>query len=159
MAKSSKGAQEKKGPATISNRRATYEYEVIDTYEAGLALAGAEVKSLFLGRASLSDAYCRIVNGELWLFNADIEPYSHSSIYTPDRRRDRKLLLHRREIAVLMRKAQEKGLAIIPLKIYFSKRWAKVSIATARGKKTFDKRETLKEKEQKRELDRTLKGD
>lgn len=145
------GQQEKRGPATINNRRAGHEYEFLDHWEAGLVLAGSEVKSLFAGKANMTDAYCRIVNGEAWLFNLDIEPYSHASSYKPERRRDRKLLLNRSEIRILQRKSEEKGLSIIPTKIYFSNRRAKVDIALGRGKKTFDKRESLKEKDQKRD--------
>lgn len=145
------GSSEKSGPATINNRRAGHEYEFLDHWEAGLVLAGSEVKSVFAGRANMTDAYCRIVNGEAWIFNLDIEPYSHSSSYKPERRRDRKLLLNRAEIRILQRKSEEKGLAIVPTRIYFSGRRAKVDIALARGKKTFDKREALKEKDQKRD--------
>lgn len=158
MAKAGKGPQSKIGPASISNRRAGHDYEFLDTYEAGLVLQGSEVKSLYAGRANLTDAYVRLVNGEAWVLNLDIEPYGHTSAYRPERRRDRKLLLHKKEIELLKRKAEEKGLALIPTGIYFKNRRAKISVAIARGKKTYDKRETLKDKAQQRELDRELKG-
>ena len=142
------------GPATISNRRAGYEYLLTDEYEAGLVLTGSEVKSLFLGRAHLTDAFCRVLNDEIWLMNADIEPYDKASHFGHDRRRDRKLLLHRKEIEQLRRKTLEKGLSLIPLKIYFKKGKAKVLIALGQGKKLFDKRETIKDKDVQRQMDR-----
>jgi len=156
MAKNTSKTKEKIGPATIVNRRAAHEYEFLDTYEAGMVLVGSEVKSIFLGRASLTDAYCRISNNELFLFNADIEPYANARHYVHERRRDRKLLLHRREITQIYRKVDEKGLALIPYKIYFKGGKAKIEIAVARGKKTYDKRETLKSREMQRDLEREL---
>lgn len=153
MAKA-KSKEEPKGPATIQNRKASYEYEFVDTFEAGIVLVGSEVKSLFAGKANLTDAYCQVVKGELWIFNLDIEPYSHSSHYRQERRRDRKLLMHRREIDQLERKFMEKGLALIPYKVYFKGGKAKVGIALGRGKKQYDKRESIKEKDQRRDMDR-----
>lgn len=151
MAKKKSESLKNKGPATIQNRRARHDYELVETHEAGLVLAGSEVKSLYLGRASLADAFCHVSNGELWLVNMDIEPYTHASHFQHDRRRDRKLLMHRSEIANLQRKTDAKGFALIPTKVYFNqKRKAKVEIALARGKKQHDKRETIKEKDQAR---------
>lgn len=154
MAKKAKGAEKDAGPATIQNRRARYDYEIMDTWEAGVALVGSEVKSVYLGRVNLTDAFCRILNSEAWLISADIEPYDKAAHFAPDRRRDRKLLLHRREIDVLERKSQEKGFAILPLKVYFKNGKVKVEIGLGRGKRQYDKREQLAEKESRREQER-----
>lgn len=153
MAKKSK-AEPPPGPATINNRKARYDYEILQSWEAGIALVGSEVKSVFLGRVNLTDAYCRILGGEAWLINADVEPYDKAVFFAPNRRRDRKLLLHRREIDLLERKAQEKGLAIIPLKVYFKNGKVKVEIGLGRGKREYDKREQIAEKESRREKER-----
>lgn len=154
MAKA-KSKVEQKGPATIHNRKASFEYEFVDTYEAGVVLVGSEVKSIFLGKANLTDAYCQVVGRELWLFNFDIEPYSHTVHFAQARRRERKLLMHRKEIDTIARKTQEKGLALIPFRVYFKGGKVKVEIALARGKKQYDKRDSIKEKDQRREMDRT----
>jgi SsrA-binding protein len=147
--------KEPRGPATIENRKARHDFEALDTHEAGLVLVGSEVKSLFLGRASLVDAYCQIKDGELWLLNMDIEPYEKTAHFHHERRRARKLLMHRREIDLLRRKGQERGLALIPLKIYFNEKGrAKALIAVARGRKQYDKREAIKSRETARELAR-----
>ncbi len=153
MAKS-KNKQEAPGPKTIQNRKARFEYEILAEYEAGLVLVGSEVKSLYNGRANLTDGYCKVVNDELWLVHLDIEPYTHSSNFQLERRRDRKLLLHKREIEVIDRKSLEKGYSIVPLEIYFSHGKAKVKIALARGKALYDKRESLMKKDTQREMDR-----
>lgn len=145
---------ENKGPATIQNRRASHDYIFEETVEAGIVLVGSEVKSLYRGRANLTDAYCRVTKAELWLHSLDIEPYEFATHFAHDRRRDRKLLMHRREIDQLKRKSEEKGLALIPYKIYFTRGKAKVAIALARGKKQHDKRESLKEKDERRALRR-----
>lgn len=153
----SKGASknEKKSPGTILNRKASYDYEFVDTYEAGIALVGTEVKSLFLGKGNLVDSYCQVKDNEMWLFHMDIEPYEKSSHFSHERRRNRKLLLHRREIDVIKRKSQEKGFALVPIKVYFNEKGrVKVQFALARGKREFDKRETIKKKETQRELQR-----
>lgn len=155
MAKNPKN-KEKTGPATITNRRAAHDYLFEDTVEAGIVLAGSEVKSIFKGRANLTDAYCVIRNEELWLINADVEPYSHASHFAHDRRRDRKLLMHKREILQLNRRVMEKGFSLIATKLYFNRGKVKVSVSLARGKKQHDKRETLKEKDTRRELARAL---
>lgn len=149
---------ENRGPATIQNRRATYDYEILDTYEAGIALVGSEVKSLYQGRANLTDSYVQILNGEAWLMQADIEPYAFTTAFAPDRRRTRKLLLHRKEIDLINRRAQEKGLALIPLRIYFKNGRAKVAIGIGRGKREYDKRDSIMAKETRREEDRARKG-
>lgn len=145
----------KKVPAKISNRRAKYNYEFLYTYEAGIVLQGSEVKSVFLGRVNMVDAYCDIVENELWLKNLDIEPYENqAAAFAPDRRRDRKLLMHRKEINMIARRHNEKGLAIIAYKMYFKGGKVKVEIALARGKKQYDKRQTIKDKDQRRDLQR-----
>lgn len=142
------------GPPTIRNRRAGFDYELLDRFEAGLALAGAEVKSIWLGRASLTDGFCTVKEGELWLVNSDVEPYEHATHFQPERRRDRKLLLHRREIEIIARRSQEKGLTIIPTRLYFRNGKVKAEIALARGKKSYDKREQIAAKETRRESER-----
>lgn len=139
-------------PASVMNRRARFDYEFVSTYEAGIVLVGAEVKNVFAGKVNMSDAYCKVENGELWLVNLDIEPYKHATSAVPDRRRDRKLLLHRREIDVISRKSFEKGLTIVPYRIYFKNGKAKVEIALARGKRQYDKRRSIKEKDERREM-------
>lgn len=140
----------------IQNRRARFDYEILRSFEAGMVLAGSEVKSIFLGRANLSDAYCRIVNGEVFLLNFDIEPYEHASYLGHERRRDRKLLLHRREIGEMFKDSEEKGYALVPLKVYFSHGKAKVEIGVGRGKKQYDKREAIAGREAKRSMERDL---
>lgn len=145
-------------PATILNRKARYDYEILQTWEAGMVLVGSEVKSLYLGRANLTDAYCQVQGGELWLIGLDIEPYDKAVHFAHERRRNRKLLLHRKEIELVGRRATAKGLAIVPLKIYFSNGKAKVEIALARGKRQYDKREKIAAKETRREAERSLGG-
>ncbi|HRJ26193.1 MAG TPA: SsrA-binding protein SmpB [Fimbriimonadaceae bacterium] len=154
MGKKSNSSPEKTGPATVLNRRARFDYEILETLEVGLVLVGSEVKSIYQGRANLTDAYCVVRQDELWLINADVEPYEKASHYLQERRRDRKLLAHRKEITLLTRKSQEKGLAILPLKLYFSRGKVKVEIGLGRGKKQYDKRESIAKKETQRELDR-----
>jgi SsrA-binding protein len=154
MAKKKTPSGDDKSPRTIVNRRARYDYEFLATHEAGVALAGSEVKSVFLGKVNMTDAYCRIQNGEIWLVNLDIEPYAHAAHFQPERRRERKLLMHRKEIDLLERKSQEKGLALIPSAIYFKNGRVKVEIALARGKRQYDKREQIAKDEQRREAER-----
>jgi SsrA-binding protein len=147
--------KESRSPATIENRKARHDYEVIETHEAGIVLVGTEVKSLYLGRANLVDAYCQVSDHEMWLYNMDIEPYEKSVHFQHERRRARKLLMHRREIDLIRRKGQEKGLALVPLKVYFNEKGrAKALVAIARGKKQYDKREAIKSRETRRELER-----
>lgn len=155
-----KQADKKAGaaPASIQNRKARYEYAIEDTYEAGIALQGSEVKSIYQGRAHLVDAYCRVNKGEMWIFNLDVEPYEKSSVFAHERRRDRKLLLHRREINVLDRKSMEKGLTIVPLSIYFKNGRVKLEIGLARGKANYDKRDKIASDDARREVDRLRKG-
>ncbi len=141
------------------NRKAFHDYEILERFEAGMVLVGTEVKSLREGRANLKDSYAKIKNSEVFLHGLHISPYSHASYENHDPERIRKLLLHTYEIKKLLGKTQERGLALIPLKIYFSKGKAKIELALARGKKVYDKRESLKKKEEARERDRMKKKD
>lgn len=139
------------------NRRARFEYHIDESVEAGLVLTGSEVKSLRAGKAQLKDSYGRLFKGELWLFNAHISEYDPSAQFGHEPTRSRKLLLHRREIDRLTGKMKEKGLTLIPLRIYFKNGRAKVELGLARGKKLHDKRDSIKERETKREMDRAMK--
>ncbi len=149
---------EKKSDTTVAtNRKAYHDYFIEDSFEAGLVLQGTEVKSLRLGLANLTDSYAIVKNNEVFLFNANISPYPFGNIMNHEPLRTRKLLLHRDEIRKLVGKMTQKGFTLIPLKIYFTRGKAKVQIGLAKGKKAFDKRETIKEKESKREVERTVK--
>lgn len=155
MAKKKAQSKASEAPRSIQNRRARYDYELVETYEAGIVLVGSEVKSVFLGRANLADAYCLIKSGELFLINLDIELYDHASSFQPERRRDRKLLMHAREIATLNRKSLEKGFTIIPTRMYFSSKGrVKVEVALARGKSSYDKRDKIAKDDSRREIER-----
>jgi SsrA-binding protein len=140
------------------NKKARHNYSIEDTYEAGIALMGTEVKSLREGRANLGDSYGKIKNGEVFLVDAHISPYSHANRFNHDPLRTRKLLLHKKEIRRLIGKVQEKGFTLIPLRLYFSDGKAKVELALGKGKKLFDKRETLKRKTMERDMERGRKG-
>jgi SsrA-binding protein len=140
------------------NRRGRYDYEILDTVEAGIALLGPEVKSLRAGKASLSDAYAVVRRGEVFLVNAHISPYAQAGRENPDPRRERKLLLHRAEIARLQGKVAERGLTLVPLSLYFKDGRAKVELALARGKRRYDKREAIRKREEDRELRRIARG-
>ena len=143
---------------SILNKRATFDYELLDTYTAGLVLVGTEIKSLRLGKASLVDAYCYFHNGELWLKNANISEYFYGSYNNHAARRDRKLLLSRKELRRLQDYVQTPGVTIIPTKIFINDRGlAKIIIAPARWKKLYDKRASLREKDDRREMDRAMK--
>ncbi len=134
---------QKAGRAVASNRRAYYDYEILDRYEAGLVLTGTEIKSIRAGRVDLGDAYARPQSGELWLQNAYIAPYDPASIFNHDPRRPRKLLLHRDEINRLSGTVAEKGLTIVALRLYIKGHVAKVELGLARGKRQYDKRQTI----------------
>jgi SsrA-binding protein len=140
------------------NRKAWHNYLIEDKYEAGIALLGTEVKSLREGRANLGDSYGKIKNGEVFLVDAHISPYSFGNRLNHDPLRTRKLLLRRKEIRRLIGKVQEKGFTLIPLRLYFSNGKAKVELGLAKGKKLFDKRETLKRKTMERDMERGRKG-
>lgn len=129
----------------------------METYEAGLVLKGTEVKSLRAGKANLQDSFARIENSELILYNMHISPYEQGNRFNHEPKRPRKLLMHKREIMRLLGKTQEKGLTLIPLKVYFRGGWAKVELALARGKKVYDKREAIKAREARREMERVMK--
>lgn len=152
-----KGAEKKnEGPRSIQNRRARFDYHIEDTLEAGIELVGSEVKSIFLGRANLTDAYCKVIKGQMFLINLDVDPYDKGvAAYLPDRRRDRKLLLHRKEINTLERKAQEKGFSLLPLSMYFNARGkVKLQIGLGKGKALYDKRDKIAKDDERREMDR-----
>ncbi len=140
------------------NRRARFDFEILDTVEAGLVLQGPEVKSLRAGKANLSDAYATIRSGEAYLVNAHISPYKEAGRENADPRRERKLLLHRAEIQRWKGKVAERGLTLVPLELYFKDGRAKVEIGLARGKRKGDKRQAIREREVKREMDRALRG-
>ena len=139
------------------NRKARHDYFIEDEFEAGMVLQGTEVKSLRLGRVNLKDSYARIANGEVFVHQMHISPYPFAYYDNHDPLRPRKLLLHAHEIKRLYGKVNEKGLSLIPLKVYFQKGKAKITLALARGKRKYDKRETLRERDDKRELDRARK--
>ncbi len=140
------------------NKKARHNYFIEDTYEAGLSLLGTEVKSLREGRANIGDSYAKIKNGEVFLVDVHISPYSFGNRFNHDPLRPRKLLLHKREIRRLIGKVQEKGFSLIPLRLYFSNGKAKVALGLGKGKKLFDKRETLKRKTMERDMERGRKG-
>ncbi|MBO8167110.1 MAG: SsrA-binding protein SmpB [Kosmotoga sp.] len=140
-----------------TNKKARFQYHLLETFEAGIQLLGTEVKSLRQGSASLAEAFCKFENGELYLINANISQYSHGSHWNHDPLRKRKLLLHRKELLKIHQKAKEKGLTIIPTKIYFNERGiAKVEIALAKGKRLYDKREDIAKRDMERRLKRKL---
>jgi len=140
------------------NRRARHEYFILETVEAGIALAGTEVKSLRAGRANLQDAYAQVQGTRVILYNAHISPYEFGNRFNHDPLRPRQLLLHRDEILRLGQKVRERGLTLVPLRIYFRRGKAKVELALARGKHAYDKREAIAERDRRRELDQRLAG-
>jgi len=140
------------------NKKAWHNYFIEDKYEAGISLLGTEVKSLREGRANLGDSYGKIKDGEIFLVDAHISPYTHGNRFNSDPLRTRKLLLHKKEIRRLIGKIQEKGFTLIPLRLYFSNGKAKVEMGLAKGKKLFDKRETIKRKTMERDMERGRKG-
>lgn len=141
------------------NRRALHDYEILETYEAGIELTGTEVRSLRENHCQLTDCFALIRDGQVWLNNVHIPPYANGSIFNPDPDRKRRLLLHKKQIRYLDAKAAEKGLAIVPLKMYFNADGrVKVELALARGKKLYDKRASMRERDVKREIDRAMKA-
>ena len=146
--------QGSEAPKSIQNRRARYDYNILESHEAGVSLLGSEVKSLYLGKGHLTDAFCRVLDGELFLINADIEPYEKANVFQHERRRDRKLLMHRKEINTLERKSLEKGLALIPLALYFKNGRVKVEVGLGRGKALYDKRDKIAHDDERREVER-----
>ena len=139
------------------NRRARFEFHIEETLEAGLVLLGSEIKALREGKANLKDSFGRIEGSEAWLWNAHISPYGPASQFGHEPTRTRKMLLHREEIARLAGKVKERGLTLVPLRLYFKNGRAKVQLALARGKKQHDKRDAIREREVRREMDRAMK--
>ena len=157
-AKKAKTDEEKDDNQLIAdNRKAFHDYHILETFEAGIALLGTEVKGIREGQANLRDAYARVDKGEVWLFNVHINPYSHRGYVDHDPRRKRRLLLHRYEIRKLIGKTVEKGLTLVPTRLYFKNGKVKVSIGLARGKQDHDKRETLRRREVDRETRAAVK--
>ncbi len=163
MAKSGKSKssarEESSGVKVVArNRRARFEFDLIEKVEAGIVLTGTEVKSLRNGKASLEESYAGIERDEVWLYGCDIPEYTQANRMNHKPKRPRKLLLHRREIDKLRAKASEKGLTLVPLQIYFKNGIAKVEISVAKGRKLYDKRDALKKQDARRDMDRALRG-
>ena len=153
-----KKGKRKAAPSDVAtNRQASFRFNLLDRLEAGIVLTGTEVKSLRDGKAQLKDAYASVDDGELWLHNMHIPPYLPANRFNHDPERPRKLLLHRREIERMVERVKEKGLTIVPTRVYFSGRRAKVEIALAKGKDRFDKREAIRDREMKRDVQRELR--
>ena len=152
MARKGTSTNGKRGSSTVTvNRRARYDYDILDTVEAGLVLEGTEIKSIRGHKVSLSDSYARPVDGQMWLHNLHIDEYAPASRYNHDPKRPRKLLLHRAQIDDLSRQIEQRGLTLVPTRLYIRNHVAKVELALARGKKRFDKRRALIERERERE--------
>lgn len=148
----------RKSPVQIKNKKASFEYYFVDTYTAGIVLTGTEIKSIRQGKASLVDSFCYVNNGEIWVKGMNISPYFYGSYANHEAKRDRKLLLTKREIYKLQEATKAVGFTIVPILVFIDgKGRAKVDIALARGKKEYDKRQTLKEKEDRCEMDRAIK--
>lgn len=152
-------AKEKQSRLIASNRKAYHDYHVLETFRAGIVLTGTEIKSIRAGKVSLTDGFGRLEQGELFLYGLHINPYDKGTHYNHAPDRTRKLLLTRAEIRKLIGKTKETGLTLIPLKLYFDRCWVKVELGLCKGKKLYDKRETLKSRESKREIERTMKRD
>lgn len=142
----------------IKNKKAYFHYEILETYEAGLVLLGSEIKSIRNGKASIQEGYARSYQDEFYIYNMDISPYKYANIQNHEPKRPRKLLLRKREIKRLLGKTQEKGLTLVPLRLYLKNGFAKLELGLARGKKIHDKRAALKRKETQREIARVLKS-
>ena len=145
------------GKLIANNKKAYHDYFILDTYEAGIALAGTEVKSLRMGKCSIKESFIRIENGEIFIYGMHISPYEKGNIFNKDPLRVRKGLLHKSEMNKLLGKIKEKGMAIVPLRVYFSGSLVKVEIGLAKGKKLYDKRDDIAKKDQKREAERDFK--
>ncbi len=150
--------REKAQRLIADNRKAFHDYHVLDTWEAGVALLGTEVKAIREGSVNLRDSYARLENGEVWLMNLHISPYSHTGYAHHDERRQRKLLLHRHEIQKLMGRVIERGLTLVPLRMYLNKGRVKVALALVKGKQAHDKRETIRRREVDRETRAAIKA-
>jgi SsrA-binding protein len=150
--------KKKPTPINIKNRKASFDYEFVDTYTAGIVLTGTEIKSIRLGKASLVDTYCYFINGELWVKNMHITQYSYGSYNNHVERRERKLLLNKKELRNLEADSKSPGFTIVPVRLFINEKGlAKLAIALAKGKKEYDKRQSLKDKEDRREMDRAMK--
>lgn len=148
----------KPASVNIKNKRATFDYELLDTYTAGIVLTGTEIKSIRQGKAGLADTYCYFMRGELWVKGMHVAEYFYGSYNNHESRRDRKLLLNRKELAKLERATKESGFTIVPVRLFINEKGlAKLVIALAKGKKQYDKRQSLKEKDDRREMDRMFK--
>ncbi|MEG2150459.1 MAG: SsrA-binding protein [Bacteroidaceae bacterium] len=148
----------KQAPVNIKNKRATFDYELVDTFTAGIVLTGTEIKSIRMGKASLVDTFCFFARQELWVKNMHIAEYFYGSYNNHVARRDRKLLLNKKELRKLERSTKETGFTIVPVRMFVNEKGlAKLVIAVAKGKKEYDKRQTLREKDDKREMDRMFK--
>ena len=156
-AKTTKKDDEAPVKLVADNRRARHEYEILETFEAGLALSGTEVKAMRQGKANLQESFARIEDNEIWLYRCHISPYDFGNRFNHDPLRKRRLLLHRRQISKLKAQTQEKGLALIPLKLYFKGNWAKIDLALARGKQLYDKRQSIAKRENQRQIERIIK--
>lgn len=141
----------------IQNRKAKFDYEIIETIEAGIILTGTEIKSLRAGKANLKDSYAIVRNGEVFLINMHISEYDHGNIFNHNETRSRKLLLHKKEILKLNDKIHLEGFTLVPLKVYIKGNYAKVLLGVGKGKKLYDKRETMKERDMKREMNKAMK--
>ena len=150
--------EKKSATPTIDNRKARHEYHILESVEAGLALTGTEVKSIRAGGVSISEAYARFRDGEAWLLGMHVPPYKQGSFSNTDPNRPRKLLMHKEQIADLMSRVKEKGLTIVPLRMYFTRGMVKVQLGLARGKKTWDKREDIAKRDVEREMRRDARG-
>ena len=159
MATASKAKQdEKKRNVTILNRKARHEYEIEETYVAGLVLTGTEIKSIRLGLANLQDSFCRTQNGEVWVYNFYIAPYDQGNRYNVETRRPRKLLLHKWQITKMTTRINERGLALVPTKLFFERGYAKLEIGIGRGKKLWDKRDSIADRDRERDARREAFG-
>ena len=145
------------GKLIANNKKAYHDFFILETYEAGIVLHGTEVKSLRMGKCSIKESFIRIENGEMFIYGMHISPYEKGNIFNKDPLRVRKLLLHKSEINKLLGKTKEKGMAIVPLKVYFNKSLVKIEIGLAKGKKLYDKRQDIASKDQKREAQREFK--
>ncbi|WEV44701.1 SsrA-binding protein SmpB [Streptococcaceae bacterium ESL0687] len=146
------------GNVVAQNKKASHDYEIVETFEAGIVLTGTEIKSIRAARITLKDGFARVRNGEVWLSNVHISPYEQGNITNVDPVRSRKLLLHKKQIAKIAGELSTNGMTFVPLKVYLKDGFAKVLMGLARGKKNYDKRETIKRKEQNREIARQLKN-
>jgi len=146
------------GKVVAQNKKARHDYFIEETYEAGIVLQGTEIKSIRAGRVNLKDSFARVQKGEVFLHNMHVSPYEHGNRYNHDPLRTRKLLLHKKEILKLIGKTKEQGYSLVPLKLYIKNGYAKILLGLAKGKKKWDKREDLKKKEAKREIERAFKA-